>query len=74
MTPAASFTVPARPRGISLVSRNFFALAGIPVTIFFPAVLTVSSPVGGLVSLVSIQPYATALQRTPYLDRQTASW
>lgn len=55
-TPAASSTVPHRPRGISDVSRNFFALALIPVTISLPPVATVSSPVGGLVSLVSIHP------------------
>lgn len=67
MTPAASSTVPQRPRGISDVSRNFFALPGIPVLICLPPVDTVSTPVGGLVSLVSIQPYAAALHRTPYL-------
>lgn len=69
MTLAASSTVPARPRGISDVSLNFLALAGMPVVMLCPSMSTFCSSVGGLVSRVSIQPYATALQRTLYLPK-----
>jgi hypothetical protein len=66
-TPAASCAVPGLPTAISLVSLHFFAFRGMPDIISCPPMTIFSFGSGGLVILVSIHPYAAALQRTPYL-------
>ena len=64
MPPAASSSVPGRPSGLAVNARPRIA-SGMPCVISWPATSMVSPSSFGRVIRVSMNPKATALQRTP---------